>query len=81
MLLHEGLSPNCLVACMAVKAISTYVAGNVAELFGKQTKIGKIAASAQTAINTYLGAQSVFAGLRVLVGLVLSPRLLLRLVP
>lgn len=35
-------------------------AGSVAELFGEQTKLGRIAAVAQTAINTYTAAMSVF---------------------
>lgn len=42
-------------------AIAESFAGQVAELFGEQTRIGKIAASAQTLINTYLGAQAAFA--------------------
>jgi len=35
-------------------------AGSVAALFGEQTKLGRIAAVAQTAINTYAAAMSVF---------------------
>ena len=35
-------------------------AGSVAQLFGEQTKLGRIAAVAQTAINTYASAMAVF---------------------
>ena len=35
-------------------------AGSIAELFGEQTKLGRVAAVAQTAINTYTAAMSVF---------------------
>lgn len=35
-------------------------AGSIAELFGEQTKLGRIAAVTQTAINTYTAAMSVF---------------------
>mgnify|MGYP001561259060 CR=1 FL=1 len=37
------------------------IAGNLAELFGEQTRIGKLAAVAQATINTYLGATAAFA--------------------
>jgi len=39
------------------------IADGVANLFGKTTKAGKIAASASTAIETYKGAQSAIAGM------------------
>ena len=35
-------------------------AGSIAQLFGEQTKLGRVAAVAQTAINTYTAAMSVF---------------------
>lgn len=39
------------------------IADGVANLFGKTTKAGKIAASASTAIDTYKGAQAAIAGM------------------
>jgi len=42
-------------------AIYAGFAGQIANLLGQQTVAGKIAAIAQTAINTYLGAQAAFA--------------------
>jgi hypothetical protein len=42
-------------------AIYASFAGQIADLFSQQTVAGKIAAVAQTAINTYLGAQAAFA--------------------
>lgn len=42
-------------------AIYASFAGQIAGLFSQQTIAGKIAAVAQTAINTYLGAQAAFA--------------------
>lgn len=39
------------------------IADGVANLFGKTTKAGKIAASASTAIETYKGAQAAIAGM------------------
>ena len=38
-------------------------AGNIATIFGKNTAIGKAAAIAETAINTYRGAQAAYASL------------------
>ncbi len=35
-------------------------AGSIAQLFGEQTKLGRVAAVTQTAINTYTAAMSVF---------------------
>lgn len=41
-------------------------AGNIAEIFGKNTKVGKAAASAQIAIDTAKGAMSAFASFQAL---------------
>lgn len=41
------------------------VAGNLAELFGKETALGKAAASAQVAIQTYQGAMSAWTAAQV----------------
>jgi len=38
-------------------------AGNIAEIFGKQTKVGKMAASAQIAIDTAKGAMAAFTSM------------------
>ncbi len=42
-------------------AIASSFAGQLATLFGQQTKLGKAAAIAQTVINTYTGAMAAFA--------------------
>ncbi len=47
-------------------ALVSNFAGNVAALFGENTKLGKIAASAQTAVNTIQGAQSAYAAAQIL---------------
>jgi hypothetical protein len=39
-------------------------AGNIASIFGKNTKVGKAAASAQIAIDTYKGAMAAFASMQ-----------------
>jgi hypothetical protein len=40
------------------------LAGNIAGAFGKNTKVGKAAASAQIAIDTYKGAMAAFASMQ-----------------
>lgn len=42
-------------------AITSDFAGSLAQLFGEQTAVGRIAAVAQATINTYLGATAAFA--------------------
>jgi len=43
--------------------LASQFAGNLATIFGKNTKVGKLAASAQTAIDTYAGAISAYKSL------------------
>ena len=44
-------------------ALAQGFAGNIATIFGKNTAIGKAAAIAETAINTFRGAQAAYASL------------------
>ena len=43
--------------------LASQFAGNIATIFGKNTKVGKAAATAQIAIDTYKGAVSAFSSL------------------
>ena len=45
--------------------VASSLAGNLAELFGKETNLGKAAASAQVAIQTYQGAMSAWTAAQV----------------
>ena len=45
---------------MAKLAVYSSLAGSIAQIFGEQTALGKAAAVAQTAINTYAAAMAVF---------------------
>jgi len=43
--------------------LASGLAGNLATIFGKETKVGKAAASAQIAIDTYKGAMAAYSSL------------------
>ena len=45
-------------------SLASGFAGNIATIFGKNTKVGKAAASAQIAIDTYKGAMAAFASMQ-----------------
>jgi hypothetical protein len=44
--------------------LASQFAGNIATIFGKNTKVGKAAASAQIAIDTYKGAMAAFSSMQ-----------------
>jgi len=45
-------------------SLASQFAGNIATIFGKNTKVGKAAASAQIAIDTYKGAMAAFSSMQ-----------------